>query len=83
MPPLTTLTVNTAFAVPPQAPPVNQLYVTVPPAWNPPVILAESETEPPTVIGFAERVVLITGLALLTVRDWQELVIGLLLASPL
>ena len=83
IPPLATFTVDTTLAVPPQVPPLNQLYVTVPPDWKPPVIAAESDTEPPTVIGFAERVVLIVGLALLTVSGSQGLVMALLFASPL
>jgi len=83
IPPLTTLTVETTPAAPVQVPPVNQLYVTVPPAWKPPVIVAESYAEPPTVIWFADRVVLIAGLALLTVRDSHGLVMALLFASPL
>jgi hypothetical protein len=45
-------------------------------------MLAESETEDPTGIGFCDRVAVIVGLALLTARDAQELIIGLLLASP-
>jgi hypothetical protein len=45
-------------------------------------MVANAETEPPTVIELAERVVLIVGLDLLTARDAQELIIGLLLASP-
>jgi hypothetical protein len=44
--------------------------------------VAESETEDPTGIAVNDRVVLIVGLAFVTVRDAQELVIGLLLASP-
>jgi hypothetical protein len=46
-------------------------------------MVAKSDTEPPTVIGFAERVVVMEGLALLTVRGSQELVMALLFASPL
>jgi hypothetical protein len=46
-------------------------------------MVAKSDTEPPTVIGFAERAVVTAGLALLTVRGSQGLVIALLLASPL
>jgi len=45
--------------------------------------VAESYAEPPTVIWFADRVVLIAGLALLTVRDSHGLVMALLFASPL
>jgi hypothetical protein len=44
--------------------------------------MAESETEDPTGMVFCERVAVIVGLDLLTVRDAQELIIGLLLASP-
>jgi hypothetical protein len=45
-------------------------------------MVAEADAEPPTVIGFGDRVVVIVGLALLTVSGWQELVMGLLFASP-
>jgi len=50
-------------AVPEQVEPVKKLYATVPPAWNPPVKVAASVTEPPAIIGFAERVVDIDGVA--------------------
>jgi hypothetical protein len=73
----------TIVAVPEHVTPVKKLYVTVPPTWNPPVIVAESNTEPPTMIGFADKVVVIEGLVLLTVNGSQALVAGLLLASPL
>jgi hypothetical protein len=45
-------------------------------------MVAESYTEAPTATGFADRVVLTTGLALLTVSGSQELVMALLFASP-
>ena len=54
----------------------------VPLAWNPPVIVAVSETGDPTATGAGDGFVVIVGFALLTVRDTQPLAIGLLLASP-
>jgi hypothetical protein len=73
----------TTVADPPHAEPEKKLYVTVPLAWKPLAIVAESETEPPTVMVFCERVVLMVGVALLTVRSSQGLVDALLFTSPL
>jgi len=56
--------------------------VTVPPAWKKLTIVEESVTDMPTVIVVADRVVVIVGLALLTVRRSQADVAALLLASP-
>ena len=56
--------------------------MTVPLVWNPPFIVAESETGDPTGMTFADRFVVIVGLDLVTVRDAQALVIGLLFPSP-
>jgi hypothetical protein len=79
---LVIVTFEVAVRAPLQEKPVKRVYLTVPPAWNPPVIVAESETGDPIGLTVADRLVLIVGLALLTVRDAQELIIGLLLASP-
>jgi hypothetical protein len=65
-----------------QSPVEKRKYVAEPPAWKPPVMVAKSDTEPPTVIGFAERFVLMTGLALFTISGSHTLVAGLLLESP-
>jgi hypothetical protein len=73
----------TTVAVPPHVEPEKKLYVTVPPAWKLLVRVAEAVTELPTCITFCERTMAIEGLALFTVRGAQELVTGLLLASPL
>jgi hypothetical protein len=82
--PFTTVTVETTVAVPAQVPPLNLLYVTVPPAWKKLAIVEESVTDEPAVIVVAESVVVIVGLALLTVNTSQVwLRAGLLLPSPL
>ena len=73
----------TMVPVPPQVDPEKKLYVTVPLAWNPPVSVAESVTDPPTVMGFVDSVVDIVGLAWLTARGSHALDAGLLFASPL
>jgi hypothetical protein len=44
--------------------------------------VAESKTEEPTGMVVSDRLVVIVGLDLLTVREAQGLVIGLLLTSP-
>jgi hypothetical protein len=62
---LFTVTVDTTVGVPVQSGDENMLYVTVPPAWKPPVNMEELEAEPPLVMGFAERVVEIVSVALL------------------
>jgi hypothetical protein len=72
----------TVVAVPVQLELAKNWYVTVPPTWNPPVRVAESVAEPPTVIVVADSVVVIVGLALLTVSGSQAEVAWLLLASP-
>ena len=65
------------------------VYVTVPPAWNPVLMVAVSWTEVPTLTEVTTvpveslMTVAIDGLALLTVRGSQLLVAGLLFASPL
>jgi len=81
--PFVTVTVETTVAVPAHVPPVNWLYVTGPPAWKKLAIVDESVTDVPTVTVVAERVVVIVGLALLTVRGSQALVAALLFTSPL
>jgi len=57
----------TTVPVPEHDDPVKKLYVTVPPAWNSPVIAAESVTESPTLILLEESVVVMVGLAFETV----------------
>ena len=47
----------TGLDAPEHVEPVKNMYWTVPPGWNPPVIVAESVTEPPAVIVFADSVV--------------------------
>jgi hypothetical protein len=61
--PLVTVTAETTVAVPAHVPPLNLLYVTVPPAWKKLAIVEESVTEAPTVIVVADRVDVIVGLA--------------------
>jgi hypothetical protein len=70
-------------AVPLQVEPEKKLYATVPPAWKLFIIVAEAEAELPTTMVACDRVMLTDGFALFTVRDWQGLVVALLLASPL
>ena len=82
MTPLLTLTTETGLLRPVQSAAENRKYVAEPPAWKPPVIVAKSDTDPPTVTGFTERFVLTVGLALLTVSGSHGLVAGLLLESP-
>jgi len=69
--------------VPLHVEPVKKLYATVPPGWKELVIVAESTTDPPTLIGLDRREVKIVGLALLTVSGSQPLVAPALFASPL
>jgi hypothetical protein len=69
--------------VPEHAFPAKKLYETVPPAWKALVRVAESEAEPPTGMLGDDRLVVITGVALLTTRDLHALVIRMLFASPL
>src|SRR2546428_12708987 len=78
-----TVTVDTTEGDPEHVPLVKRLYETVPLAWKLLVIVDESETELPTIMTFCERLVLIAGLALFTVRGSQRLVDALLLESPL
>jgi hypothetical protein len=80
--PLLTLTTETWILEPVQSAVENRKYVAEPPAWKPPVMVAKSDTEPLTVTGFAERFVLMIGLALFTVSGSHRLVAGLLLESP-
>jgi hypothetical protein len=82
-PPVTVTGEPTTVPVPPQVEPEKKLYVTVPPAWNELVSVAESATDPPTVIGLIRREVAMVGLALLTANGSQALVAPPLLASPL
>lgn len=62
---LFTVTIDTTVGVPVQSADENMLYVTVPPAWNPPVNVEEPEAEPPLVMGLADRVAESVGVALL------------------
>jgi hypothetical protein len=66
---LTTTGVPTAVAVPAQLEPAKYSYVTVPPGVkvSAPARVAESVTEPPTVIVEAESVVEMDRVALITV----------------
>jgi hypothetical protein len=57
--------------------------VAVPLAWKLLMRVAESDTEPPTVMVVADSVLDRVGLALLTVRGSQGLVAALLTESPL
>lgn len=86
-PPVTVTGLPTTVAVPVHVEPVKKLYVTVPPAWKPPVMVAVSNTEPPTVICVTERLVVMVGATLLTVRVSpvapQVVATALLLPSPL
>ena len=54
----------------------------MPVAWNPLVRVDESLAVVPTVMLVDETVVVMVGVALLTVSGSQRLVAGLLLASP-
>ena len=78
-----TVTVDTTEGDPEHVPLVKRSYATVPLAWKLLVIVAESETELPTVMTVCERLELIAGAALFTVRGSQGLVDALLLESPL
>ena len=80
--PLVTVTVETTVAVPAHVAPLNLLYVTVPPDWKKLAIVEESVTDVPTVIVVADRVVVIVGLALLTVNGSHVEVAALLFTSP-
>jgi hypothetical protein len=68
-PPVTVTGEPTVVAVPAQVAPEKNSYVTVPPAWNPPVRVTESVTEPPALMVVAERVVVIVGLNFETVIE--------------
>ncbi len=68
---------------PEQVPLAKYSYKTDPPGLNPPDIVAESVALPPAVIEDEERVVVMEGLALFTVRGSQGLVAALLFESPL
>src|SRR5712692_1086380 len=69
---------------PEHVPVAKTLYVTVPPALlEAPVRVAESNTEPPTVIVVADRLVAIVGPFRVTVRGSHALVAALLFISPL
>lgn len=81
--PLITGTVETTAGVPTQLAPANSSYLTVPPAWKEPASTAESETDEPTVIVVAERLVVILGFALLTTSGSHGDVAPELLVSPL
>jgi len=56
--------------------------VTVPLAWNPPVIVAESETDDPTATVVVDRFDVIAGVTLTTLNGSQVLVAALLFGSP-
>jgi hypothetical protein len=58
---LVTVKVEIAVGVPVHVPPENRLYLTVPPAWKKLVRVAESVTEPPTIIAVADKVVAMVG----------------------
>src|SRR2546425_12994582 len=79
-----TVTTDTTVPGAVQSPFVKRLYVTVPPAVAVvPVRVAESDTEPPTVMLVAERVVaIVTPPTWLTCRGSHGLVAPLLFASP-
>ena len=79
-----TVMTETAEGDPEHVPMVKRLYVTVPPALlEAPVRVAESNTEPPTVIVVADRLDVILGPFRVTVRGSQGLVAALLFVSPL
>jgi len=76
------MTVDATLKGAPHAPFAYTLYWTVPPAWKKLVRLDESVTAVPTTGVVEETLVVIVGLALLTVRGSQALVAPLLLVSP-
>jgi hypothetical protein len=57
--------------------------VTVPFAWNAPVIVAVSETDDPTATVVGDRFDVIVGVTFRTLNGSQELVAALLFWSPL
>lgn len=63
--------------------PAKVRKVTVPVAPNPELMVAVSEAEFPTIMELADRVVVMDGDALATVRLEQALDTGVLLLSPL
>jgi hypothetical protein len=80
---LVTVTVDTIVADPVQSGEENWLYVSVPPAPNPPVKVAEPDTALPFVITPAESTVVTAGVASLTAKGSQAPDATLLFGSPL
>ncbi len=72
--PAVTVTEDMVVLVPVHAPLLNRVYVTVPPGWNPPVMVAVSWTASPAVTEvtavLVESLITVTttGLAFVTVR---------------
>src|SRR5712692_2235109 len=73
----------TVVEVPVQELPRKNTYVTLPPSWKPPVMMAESKTEDPTGIVVNDRVVVIPGLTFRTLNGSHTPAASLLFASPL